>query len=106
LPVEGSDELKQTNEIGMFIPVIESLKDIQGKTITGDALLTQCKLAQYLVEDRLAHYVFIAKDNQPTLAEDIRLNFENREAPDYSEPYTLAHGRLESRSILDINSTE
>jgi len=99
LPVEGSDELKQTNEIGMFIPVIESLKDIQGKTITGDALLTQCKLAQYLVEDRLAHYVFIAKDNQPTLAEDIRLTFKNREAPDYSEPYTLAHGRLESRSI-------
>ena len=99
MPVEGSDELKQTNEIGMFIPVIESLKDIQGKTITGDALLTQCKLAQYLVEDRLAHYVFIAKDNQPTLAEDIRLTFKNREAPDYSEPYTLAHGRLESRSI-------
>ena len=99
MPVEGSDELKQTNEIGMFIPVIESLKDIEGKTITGDALLTQRKLAQYLVEDRLAHYVFIVKDNQPTLAEDIRLTFENREVPDYSEPYTLSHGRLESRSI-------
>jgi len=78
---------------------MDSLEDIEGKTITGDALLTQRKLAHYLVEDRLAHYVFIAKDNQPTLAEDIRLNFENREAPDYSEPYTLAHGRLESRSI-------
>ncbi len=39
-PVEGSDELKQTNEIGMFIPVMGTL-DIDGKTITGDALLTQ-----------------------------------------------------------------
>ncbi|MCK5190742.1 MAG: hypothetical protein KAR12_11875, partial [Methylococcales bacterium] len=61
LPVEGSDEVKQTNEIGMFIPVMESL-EIEDKTITGDALLTQRKLARYLVEDRLAHYVFIAKD--------------------------------------------
>ncbi len=41
LPVEGSDELKQTNEIGMFIPVMDLLDDIEGKTITGDALLTQ-----------------------------------------------------------------
>ncbi len=98
MPVEGRDELKQTNEIGMFIPVMDAL-DIDGKTITGDALLTQRKLANYLVKDRHAHYVFIAKDNQPTLAQDIRLAFENRKAPDYSEPYTVVHGRIESRSI-------
>ncbi|MGD7037480.1 hypothetical protein [Methylotuvimicrobium buryatense] len=71
MPVEGSDELKQTNEIGMFIPVIDTLADIADKTITGDALLTQRKLAHYLVEDRQAHYVFTAKDNQPTVAQDI-----------------------------------
>ena len=87
MPVEGCDDLKQTNEIGMFVPVMDAL-DIDGKTITGDALLTQRKLARYLVEERLAHYVFIAKDNQPTLAQDIRLAFEQRKAPDYSEPYT------------------
>jgi hypothetical protein len=44
--------------------------------ITTDALLTQRKLARYLVEDRAAHYLFIAKDNQPTLAQD----------PDFREP--------------------
>jgi predicted transposase YbfD/YdcC len=82
----------------MFIPVVEALA-IDGKTITADALLTQRKLAHYLVEERSAHYVFIAKDNQPSIAEDIRLAFENRGKPDYSEPVTLAHGRLESRSI-------
>jgi predicted transposase YbfD/YdcC len=97
LPVKGSDELKQTNEIGMFIPVMDAL-DIDGHTITGDALLTQRKLASYLVK-RQAHYVFIAKDNQPTLAEAIRLHFENRETADYTEPFRLAHGRVESRSI-------
>lgn len=82
----------------MCIPVLDAL-DIDAKTITGDALLTQRKLAHYLVEERTAHYVFIVKDNQPSIAEAIRLKFENRGAPDYSEPFTLNHGRLESRSI-------
>lgn len=81
----------------MFIPVMDAL-DIDGHTITGDALLTQRKLARYLIS-RHAHYVFIAKDNQPTLAEDIRVLFENRESADYTEPFKLSHGRLESRSI-------
>ncbi len=62
MPVEGNDEVKQTNEIGTFIPVMDSLEDIEGITITGDALLTQRKLAHSLIEDRSAHYVFIVKD--------------------------------------------
>jgi len=81
----------------MFIPVMDAL-DIDGHTITGDALLTQRKLASYLVE-RQAHYVFIAKDNQPTIAEAIRLHFEHRKTACYSEPLKLSHGRFESRSI-------
>ncbi len=99
MPVAGSDEFKQANEIGMFIPVMESLVDIADKTITGDALLTQHKLAQYLVEDRLAHYVFTAKDNQLSLAQDICLAFENHKAADFSEPTpwrmaALSHARF------------
>jgi len=97
LPVDGSDELKRTNEIGMAIPVLEPL-DIADKTITADALLTQRKLADYLLE-RGAHYLFIAKDNQPTLAADIRLHFAARGEPDFREPCSLQHGRLESRAI-------
>jgi len=92
----------------MFIPVMDALPDIAGKTITADALLTQRKLARYIVEDRAAHYLFTAKDNQPTVAEAIRLIFEKRGNPDYSEPLTLAHGRLESRSIwtsTELNNT-
>jgi len=82
----------------MFIPLLEGL-DIAGKTITADALLTQRKLAHFLVEARGAHYLFTAKDNQPNLAADIRLFFENRGEPDFREPLTLNHGRLESRAI-------
>ena len=82
----------------MFIPLIEGM-DIAGKTITADALLTQRKLARFLVEQRRAHYLFTVKENQPTLLADIRLFFEDRGQPDFREPPTLVHGRIESRAI-------
>ncbi len=81
----------------MVIPLLKPL-DITGKTITADALLTQRKLATDLIEHN-AHSVFTVKDNQPTLREDIRLIFEGRSQPDFSEPPTLAQGRIEQRSI-------
>lgn len=81
----------------MAIPVLEPL-EITGKTITADALLTQRKFAQYLIE-RGAHYVFIVKDNQPTLAADIHLHFASRGEADFREPPQLQHGRIESRAI-------
>ena len=82
----------------MVIPLLEGM-DIAGKTLTADALLTQRKLARYLVKQRGAHYLFTAKDNQSTLLDDIRLSFQDRGQPDFREPPTLAHGRLESRAI-------
>jgi predicted transposase YbfD/YdcC len=98
LPVDDTDEVKQTNAIGMAIPRLAGM-DITGKTITADALLTQRDFARYLVEAREAHHVFTVKDNQPTLREDMRLFFERRNEPDFREPLTLAHGRLEARAI-------
>jgi predicted transposase YbfD/YdcC len=81
----------------MAIPLLDSL-DLTDKTLTADALLTQRKLANYAL-DHKAHYVFTVKDNQPTLCEAIRVLFEGREQPDYQEPPTLAHGRIEQRTI-------
>jgi predicted transposase YbfD/YdcC len=97
LPVEGSDETKQTNEIGMFISLLDGI-NIQGKDITTDALLTQRKQASYVV-GRGAHYHFTVKGNQPTLKADIALLFENRQKPDFVESNLTKHGRTETRSI-------
>ena len=97
MPVGGNDELKQTNEIGMAIPLLEAV-EINGKTITADALLTQRKLADYLLS-RNAHYVFSVKGNQPSMKEDIRLLFEDRAAADFCEPTELDHGRIVQRRI-------
>jgi predicted transposase YbfD/YdcC len=82
----------------MFIPLVDAI-DITGKTITADALLTQRTLASYLFKERCAQYLFTVKDNQSSLLADIRLFFEQRGQPDFSEPPTLVHGRIERRSI-------
>lgn len=81
----------------MAIPLLAGC-DLKGRDVTADALLTQRALAAYLVE-RGANYHFTVKGNQPTLASDIARYFDNRGAPDYVEPPTLAHGRIETRRI-------
>jgi predicted transposase YbfD/YdcC len=98
LPVEGDEELKRTNEIGMAIPLLDAI-DLQGKDITADALLTQRKLADYLCLEREAHYHFTVKGNQATLFEDIKLYFQDRKEPDFIAYDPPNHGRIETRKI-------
>lgn len=98
LPVEDSEEVKRTNEIKMAIPLLEAI-DIEGKDVSADALLTQRKLAEYLVADRKAHYHFTVKGNQPTLLQDLELYFKDRGKPDFVEQAPPDHGRIETRKI-------
>ena len=96
----ADDDTKRTNETGTVIPLLDQLDTIAGKTVTADALLTQRKLASYLLE-RNAHSLFTAKNNQPNLLLDIALQFvtEGTRKPDFEEPLTLSHGRTEQRAI-------
>jgi len=106
LPVVGHEELKQTNEIKMAIPLLDAI-EIQGKDITADALLTQRKFAHYVVKDRKAHYHFTVKGNQATLFEDIQLYFQDRKDPDFIAYDPPDHGRIETRKIwttTELNS--
>lgn len=98
MPIEGDEELKRTNEIGMAIPLLDAI-DIRDKDITADALLTQRKLADYLYLERNAHYHFTVKGNQPTLFQDIQLYFQDRKEPDFITFDPPDHGRIETRKI-------
>jgi len=98
LPVENSEEVKRTNEIKMAAPLLDPI-DIEGKTITGDALLAQRKFAQYLVESRNANYLFTVKGNQPGVLQDIRFYFQYPGEPDFIHVQPPDHGRIETRTI-------
>jgi predicted transposase YbfD/YdcC len=103
LPVVGNEELKQTNEIKMAIPLLDAI-DIQGKDITADALLTQRKFAHYLVKDRKAHYHFTVKGNQATLFQDIQLYFRDRKEPDFIAYLNFPH--VQQAFVIERESVE
>jgi predicted transposase YbfD/YdcC len=83
----------------MVQPLLDTIPDIQGKTITADALLTQRSIARYLVEERQAHYLFTVKGNQQTLLEDLKFFFKDRQKPDCVDHDPLEHGRIDNRKI-------
>ena len=82
----------------MAIPLLEAI-DIEGKDVTADALLTQRKLAKYLVEERQAHYHFTVKGNQRGILQDVALFFQDRQQPDFVQHTPPDHGRIETRKI-------
>jgi len=63
---------EKSNEIKATKPLLEGV-ELEGRTVTADAMHTQKEFARFLVEEKNADYVLIAKDNQPTLKADIQL---------------------------------
>jgi predicted transposase YbfD/YdcC len=97
----------QENEIGAAPEVLNSL-DLRGKIVRGDALLTQRDLSVQIVEAG-GEYVWLVKDNQPQLKQDIAQLFQPEVCvPGFSPAPTdfrtaqtagKAHGRLEVRTL-------
>jgi hypothetical protein len=71
---------EKTNEITQAAPLLKDL-DLKGKTVTADAMHTQRDFARFVVEEKKADYVLIAKENQPTLLEDIKLLHDTESFP-------------------------
>lgn len=61
---------EKTNEIPELKRLLGPL-DIAGRVVTADAMHTQKETARYLVEEKQAHYLFVVKDNQKTLHQDL-----------------------------------
>ena len=95
------------NEIPAAARVLKCL-DLQGKIITGDALLAQRELSRQIVEAQ-GDYVWTVKANQPQLCQDLDTLFAGEvctpglSAPpkDWRSATTVdkAHGRIERRTL-------
>src|SRR5439155_5691505 len=97
----------KTNEITTPPKVVQAL-DLRGVVVTGDAMQAQRELSVHIVEAQ-GDYLWIAKDNQPEMHEEIALLFQ----PQQSRPvwsavpmdfrsattFNKGHGRLEQRTI-------
>lgn len=94
----------KSNEI-TAIPGLLDLLDIEGATITIDAIGTQEEIVNKIV-DKKAHYVLKAKDNQRELKKDIKRYFDkqynlygNNEIQ-YHKSIEKEHGRSEIREYF------
>lgn len=61
---------EKTNEIPELPKLLLPL-DIKGRVVTADAMHTQKETARFIVDEKRADYVFIVKDNQKILRDDI-----------------------------------
>lgn len=61
---------QKTNEIPKLPELLDPI-ELKGAVVTADAMHTQKETARFLVENKQADYLFIVKDNQPTLRQDI-----------------------------------
>lgn len=94
LKVEG-----KSNEI-TAIPQLLDLLDVEGATVTIDAMGCQTKVVEKIVEKK-ANYVLGLKGNQGTLHKDVQLLFERK--PKSIEFLSVTeiekgHGRIETRT--------
>jgi predicted transposase YbfD/YdcC len=90
----------KTNEITAVETVLRQLV-LPGRVFTMDALLTQRKIAQTIV-DGGGEYVMIVKENQPQLRAEIELVFTLPPAGDQQKTartVDIGHGRIEQRNI-------
>jgi hypothetical protein len=98
---------EKQNEISALKPYLTP-SFIKGRIFTLDAMHTQTDLCAK-VHRFEGYYVLIAKDNQPTLAQDLA-DFFDAPPPDWrfwqAETWNKGHGRLEYRHIIcspDLN---
>ena len=59
----------------MCIPLLEKIPQLEGKVITGDAMLTSRDIASYIL-GRSGHYLFDIKNNQKNVCRAIEFYFE------------------------------
>lgn len=93
---------EKSNEI-TAIPLLLDLLDIEGSIITIDAIGTQTKIAEKIIENK-ADYILSVKGNQKELLAQVEESF-NRHKPDSVDQVTeKGHGRIETRTCEIISN--
>ena len=93
------------NEISAAPRLLKQV-ELENKTVSGDAMLTQKTISKQLVEAG-GDYIFIVKDNHPTLRTEIETCFKDPRLPAFSKEEDFrthttiekGHGRIEQRRL-------
>ena len=97
--VIGSRECgTKTGEITAFRELIEIL-DVKGAVVVADALHCHPKSAEAVISAE-ADYLFVVKDNQPTMKDDIEFFFQNEQNLEKFSKTEKNGGRIEHRTAF------
>jgi len=97
----------KSNEI-TAIPQLLKLLDIEGSVITIDAMGTQTKIADEIINQK-ANYILALKGNNSYLEDDVKNIFKIQKVGSISQTLEKGHGRIETRVcevITDLNFLE
>jgi predicted transposase YbfD/YdcC len=70
---------EQTNEAKAALELLRTLV-VKGRVVTGDAMFCQREICKEVI-DQQGHYLFVLKDNQPTLREAVAADFQAAFSP-------------------------
>ena len=87
------------------IPELLNILDIEGCIITIDAMGTQKKIAEKIIDEK-ADYILAVKDNQGYLKDDVESAFLRQKPDSVDETVEKGHGRLETRKCEVIKQTD
>jgi predicted transposase YbfD/YdcC len=93
---------EKSNEI-TAIPKLLEMLELEGCTVTIDAMGTQTRIAKKIIE-KGANYMLPVKENQPTLLENIKLFFDQKDIEfgetEIAKTSEKSHGRIETRECV------
>jgi len=95
---------EKSNEI-TAIPLLLDLLDIDGSIITIDAMGTQTRIAEKIIENG-ADYILSLKGNQKELLEQVESRFTHQRPETVDQQTEKGHGRIETRRCEVITNLE
>ena len=101
----GQKKVKdKSNEI-TAIPELLACLDLQGSTVSIDAIGCQTEIAEEIIEAQ-ANYLLAVKENQGTLHEQVADDLTWKSAKQFSEQWEYDHGRYELRKCSIVAAKE
>jgi predicted transposase YbfD/YdcC len=93
----------KTNEIPEFAPLLNQIHDadLEDAVVSADAMHAQRIHANYLVNERGAHYLLTVKNNQPNLARQLQA-LPWKQVPVLHRQTGRGHGRQEQRLVQAV----
>jgi hypothetical protein len=74
--IVNDEDSKQEGELTAARRLLQQVPALDHAVITGDAMFARSDIAQSIVQDKGGDYLLALKDNNPTLAEEVRERFD------------------------------